>query len=87
MNEVMKVLTIMASIFILLIVIAGIYGMNFDNTCYYKTKLPVDECNALHHRGVFLRMWLEDHSMYKISREVIGFVGRIPACYLKFRLL
>ncbi|GAL80195.1 magnesium and cobalt transport protein CorA [Algibacter lectus] len=30
MNEVMKVLTIMASIFIPLTFIAGIYGMNFD---------------------------------------------------------
>ncbi|PWK18526.1 magnesium/cobalt transporter CorA [Xanthomarina spongicola] len=31
MNEVMKVLTIMATIFIPLTFIAGIYGMNFDN--------------------------------------------------------
>ena len=31
MNEVMKVLTIMASIFIPLTFLAGIYGMNFDN--------------------------------------------------------
>ena len=31
MNEVMKVLTIMASIFIPLTFIAGIYGMNFDH--------------------------------------------------------
>jgi magnesium transporter len=31
MNQVMKVLTIMASIFIPLTFIAGIYGMNFDN--------------------------------------------------------
>ena len=31
MNEVMQVLTIMASIFIPLTFIAGIYGMNFDN--------------------------------------------------------
>ena len=31
MNEVMKVLTIMASIFIPLTFMAGIYGMNFDN--------------------------------------------------------
>ena len=31
MNEVMKVLTVMASIFIPLTFIAGIYGMNFDN--------------------------------------------------------
>jgi magnesium transporter len=30
-NEVMKVLTIVASIFIPLTFIAGIYGMNFDN--------------------------------------------------------
>lgn len=30
MNEIMKVLTIMASIFIPLTFIAGIYGMNFD---------------------------------------------------------
>jgi magnesium transporter len=31
MNEIMKVLTIMASIFIPLTFIAGVYGMNFDN--------------------------------------------------------
>ena len=31
MNEVMKVLTIMASIFIPLTFIAGVYGMNFSN--------------------------------------------------------
>ena len=31
MNEVMKVLTIMASIFIPLTFIAGVYGMNFDH--------------------------------------------------------
>ena len=31
MNEVMKVLTIMASIFIPLTFIAGVYGMNFTN--------------------------------------------------------
>ena len=30
-NEVMKVLTIMASIFIPLTFMAGVYGMNFDN--------------------------------------------------------
>jgi len=32
MNEIMKVLTIMASIFIPLTFVAGIYGMNFDTT-------------------------------------------------------
>jgi len=31
MNEVMKVLTIIATIFIPLTFVAGIYGMNFDN--------------------------------------------------------
>jgi magnesium transporter len=31
MNEVMKVLTVMASIFIPLTFIVGVYGMNFDN--------------------------------------------------------
>jgi len=31
MNEIMKVLTIMASIFIPLTFMAGVYGMNFDN--------------------------------------------------------
>ena len=31
MNEVMKVLTIMASIFIPLTFIVGVYGMNFDH--------------------------------------------------------
>ncbi len=40
-NEVMKVLTIMASIFIPLTFIAGIYGMNFE-------YMP-----ELHHRGAY----------------------------------
>ena len=38
MNEVMKVLTIMASIFIPLTFIAGIYGMNFDHMPELHTK-------------------------------------------------
>jgi magnesium transporter len=32
MNEVMKVLTVIATIFIPLTFIAGVYGMNFDTT-------------------------------------------------------
>jgi magnesium transporter len=31
MNEIMKVLTIMASVFIPLTFMAGVYGMNFEN--------------------------------------------------------
>lgn len=38
MNEVMKVLTIMASIFIPLTFIAGVYGMNFKNMPELETK-------------------------------------------------
>lgn len=38
MNEVMKVLTIMASIFIPLTFMAGIYGMNFENMPELHTK-------------------------------------------------
>ena len=38
MNEVMKVLTIMASIFIPLTFLSGIYGMNFDNMPELHTK-------------------------------------------------
>lgn len=38
MNEVMKVLTIIATIFIPLTFIAGIYGMNFDNMPELHTK-------------------------------------------------
>ena len=38
MNEVMKVLTIMASIFIPLTFFAGIYGMNFDYIPELKYK-------------------------------------------------
>ncbi|MCE3227053.1 MAG: magnesium and cobalt transport protein CorA [Bacteroidetes bacterium] len=37
MNEVMKVLTIMSSIFIPVTFIAGVYGMNFDNMPELKT--------------------------------------------------
>ncbi len=39
MNEVMKTLTIMSSIFIPLSFIAGVYGMNFDNMPELHTKL------------------------------------------------
>ncbi len=38
MNEVMKVLTIMSSIFIPVTFIAGVYGMNFDNMPELRTK-------------------------------------------------
>ncbi len=38
MNEVMKVLTIMSSIFIPVTFIAGVYGMNFDNMPELHTK-------------------------------------------------
>jgi magnesium transporter len=38
MNEVMKVLTIMSSIFIPVTFIAGVYGMNFQNMPELKTK-------------------------------------------------
>lgn len=43
MNEVMKVLTIMASIFIPLTFIAGVYGMNFDNIpeLHYEYAYPI----------------------------------------------
>ncbi|MBU3821568.1 magnesium/cobalt transporter CorA [Flavobacteriaceae bacterium XHP0103] len=43
MNEVMKVLTIMASIFIPLTFIAGIYGMNFDYIpeLHYRYSYPI----------------------------------------------
>ena len=34
MNEIMKLLTVMASIFIPLTFIAGIYGMNFDHQTF-----------------------------------------------------
>jgi len=45
MNEVMKVLTIIATIFIPLTFIAGIYGMNFDN-------IP-----ELHHKYGYFILW------------------------------
>lgn len=38
MNEVMKVLTIMSSIFIPVTFIAGVYGMNFDNMPELRTR-------------------------------------------------
>ena len=43
MNEVMKVLTIMASIFIPLTFVAGIYGMNFDHMpeLHVKSAYPL----------------------------------------------
>jgi magnesium transporter len=39
MNEIMKVLTIIATIFIPLTWIVGIYGMNFDYMPELRTKL------------------------------------------------
>jgi magnesium transporter len=43
MNEIMKVLTVFASIFIPLTFIAGIYGMNFKHMpeLYWKWSYPV----------------------------------------------
>ena len=38
MNEVMKVLTIMSSIFIPITFMVGVYGMNFDNMPELKTQ-------------------------------------------------
>lgn len=38
MNEIMKVLTIVSSIFIPLTFIAGVYGMNFENMPELKSK-------------------------------------------------
>jgi magnesium transporter len=38
MNEVMKVLTIMSSIFIPITFMVGVYGMNFDNMPELKTE-------------------------------------------------
>jgi magnesium transporter len=38
MNEVMKVLTIMSTIFIPVTFIAGVYGMNFDNMPELRTQ-------------------------------------------------
>lgn len=45
LNEVMKVLTIMSSIFIPLTFIAGVYGMNFDN-------IP-----ELHYKNAYFILW------------------------------
>jgi magnesium transporter len=43
MNEVMKVLTIIATIFIPLTFIAGVYGMNFDHMpeLHWRWSYPV----------------------------------------------
>ncbi|HNR86145.1 MAG TPA: CorA family divalent cation transporter, partial [Taishania sp.] len=38
MNEIMKMLTIVSTIFIPLTFLAGIYGMNFDNMPELRTK-------------------------------------------------
>jgi len=46
MNEVMKVLTIFATIFIPITFVAGVYGMNFDN-------MP-----ELHNRWAYPAFWL-----------------------------
>lgn len=46
MNEIMKVLTVMASIFIPLTFIAGVYGMNFE-------YMP-----ELHYRGAYFAVWI-----------------------------
>ncbi len=48
-NDVMKVLTIMASVFIPLTFMAGIYGMNFDNMpeLHYRWSYPLLWCAML----------------------------------------
>ncbi|MDZ7764474.1 MAG: CorA family divalent cation transporter [Melioribacteraceae bacterium] len=44
MNEVMKVLTIIATIFIPLTFIAGVYGMNFENMPEFRLALRLFYC-------------------------------------------
>ena len=51
MNEVMKVLTIIATIFIPLSFLAGVYGMNFD-TSISPFNLP-----ELHYKYGYLFFW------------------------------
>ncbi len=47
MNEIMKVLTVISSIFIPLTFIAGIYGMNFENMPELKTRIGYFVCLAV----------------------------------------
>ncbi len=47
MNEIMKVLTVISSIFIPLTFIAGIYGMNFENMPELKTRFGYFVCLAV----------------------------------------
>jgi len=51
MNEVMKVLTIIATIFIPLSFLAGVYGMNFD-TDASRFNLP-----ELHYKYGYVLFW------------------------------
>ena len=48
MNEVMKVLTIMSSIFIPVTFIAGVYGMNFEYMPELKISLRLRSCLDTH---------------------------------------
>ncbi len=47
MNEIMKVLTVISSIFIPLTFIAGVYGMNFEHMPELKTRLGYFVCLAV----------------------------------------
>ena len=68
MNEVMKVLTIVATFFIPLTFIAGIYGMNFKFMPELETKWGVPDCSISHvkheHRYVYLFQALKNGSEF-----------------------
>ena len=52
MNEVMKVLTIMASIFIPLTFIVGVYGMNFQNMPELQSRVWLLHCLGNYDRAL-----------------------------------
>ncbi|MDH3212198.1 MAG: magnesium/cobalt transporter CorA [Myxococcales bacterium] len=56
-NEIMKVLTLMASIFIPLTFIAGIYGMNFENMPELRSQFGYFAVLALMAAMAFLLVW------------------------------
>jgi magnesium transporter len=77
MNEIMKFLTVMSSIFIPLTFIAGVYGMNFENMPELRTRSGYFVCLgvmlvvAIVQLSLFWRRgWFENYSTKVSSREV-----------------
>ena len=83
MNEIMKVLTIMSTIFIPMTFIAGIYGMNFENMpeLHYKWSYPLAWL-VMHHstRETAPSSYFDIFTVYTLLFHALRDSGETFAC-------